>query len=109
MHEESGKDPASAWVVVGVLSVTVTISYGVLTYAFGIVIVPMERDLGWSRTELTGAFSLALGLWALAGVAVGAALDRYSPRFILAGGSALAGALVLAWSQIHTLIELYLV
>jgi len=81
----------------------------VLTYSFGIVLVPMQRDLGWSRIELTGAFSLALAVSALAGVVVGAALDRYSPRALLTGGSLLGSALVLAWSQVHNRIELYLI
>src|SRR5213592_4101568 len=104
---EPPQDPPYGWLVVGTLAVTVTVSYGVLTYAFGIVLVPMQSELGWSRIELAGAFSLAV--WAVAGVAVGIALDRYSPRILLAGGSALGAGLVLAWSQIHSRLELYLV
>src|SRR6266513_1995613 len=106
---EPPRDPAYGWLVVATLAVTVTVSYGVLTYAFGIVLVPMQRELGWSRIELAGAFSLALAVWAVAGVAVGMALDRYSPRILLAGGSALGAGLVLAWSQVHSRLELYLV
>src|SRR5207247_3535606 len=88
---EPPPDPAYGWLVVGTLAVTVTVSYGVLTYAFGIVLVPMQRELGWSRIELAGAFSLALAVWAVAGVAGGIALDRDSPRIRLAGGAPLAG------------------
>src|SRR5206468_6182440 len=98
---EPPKDPPYGWLVVGTLAVTVTVSYGVLTYTFGIVLVPMQRELGWSRIELTGAFSLALAVWAVAGVGVGIAIDRYSPRVLLAGGSALAAGLVFGWSQVH--------
>ncbi len=105
----SGEDSAYAWVVVSALAVTVTVSYGVLTYTFGIVLVPMQRELGWSRLELTGAFSLALAVWAVAGVGVGIAIDRYSHRVLLAGGSALAAGMVVAWSQVHGHVQLYLV
>jgi len=104
-----GEDSAYAWVVVSALAVTVTVSYGVLTYTFGIVLVPMQRELGWSRLELTGAFSLALAVWAVAGVGVGIAIDRYSHRVLLAGGSALAAGMVVAWSQVHGHVQLYLV
>src|SRR5205823_14168471 len=97
----TGEDSAYAWLVAGTLAITVTVSYGVLTYTFGIVLVPMQRELGWSRLELTAAFSLALAVWAVAGVGVGIALDRYNPRVLLAGGSALAAGLVVAWSQVH--------
>lgn len=105
----TGEDSAYAWLVAGTLALTVTVSYGVLTYTFGIVLVPMQRELGWSRLELTGAFSLALAIWAVAGVGVGIALDRYNPRVLLAGGSALAAGLVVAWSQVHDPVQLYLV
>ena len=105
----SGEDSSYAWLVAGTLAVTVTVSYGVLTYTFGIVLVPMQRELGWSRLELTAAFSLALAVWAIGGIGAGAFLDRYPPRALLAGGSALAAGLVLAWSQVHDRVQLYLV
>ena len=54
--------PYYGWVLVGALGVTETISWGVLYYAFSVFLTPMETDLGWSRAETTGAFSLALVL-----------------------------------------------
>jgi hypothetical protein len=48
------------WLLVGALSVTVTVAYGVLQYAFGVLLPFMHQDLEWSRTAITGAFSLAL-------------------------------------------------
>ena len=50
-----------AWGIVGALSVTETVSWGILYYAFAAFLVPMQRDLGYSAAQLTGAFSLALG------------------------------------------------
>ena len=44
-----------AWAIVGALSVTETVSWGVLYYAFAVFLVPMERELGFSAAELTGA------------------------------------------------------
>ena len=88
----SREDSTYAWVVVSALAVTVTVSYGVLTYTFGIVLVPMQRELGWSRIELTGAFSLALAVWAVAGVGVGIAIDRSIPMIVAMLGVLKAGA-----------------
>ena len=31
-----------------------------LFYTYGVLLLPMERDLGWRRSVLTGAFSSAL-------------------------------------------------
>lgn len=109
LARNAAEDSAYAWLVVAALSVSVTVSYGVLTYAFGVVLVPMQNELGWSRIELTGAFSVALAVWAAAGVGIGAALDRFSHRIVLAGGSALAAGLVVAWSQVRTPGQLYVV
>ena len=60
-----------AWGIVAALSVTETVSWGILYYAFAVFLVPMQRDLGYSAAQLTGAFSLALGVSAVAGIAVG--------------------------------------
>jgi hypothetical protein len=47
--------PRGGWVLVAKLAVAETTSYGVLAYAFGVFVLPMQHDLGWSRTALTGA------------------------------------------------------
>lgn len=97
--------------IVAALSVTESVSYGVLGYAFAVLLVPMQRELGWSRTTLTGAYSLALGISALTGLLVGRLLDRPggSPRALMTAGSALAALAVLGWSRVTTIAQLYLV
>jgi MFS family permease len=89
------------------LSATTTVGYGVLFYAYGVLLLPMERDLGWSRSVLTGAFSLALLVSAVAGIAVGRHLDRRSPRRVMTLGSVAGVLLVLAWSQVQGLAAFY--
>ncbi len=96
------------WVLVVALGVTQTISWGVLYYAFSVLIAPMEQTLGWSRGELTGAFSLALLLSGLAAVPVGRWLDRHGPRVLMTAGSCAGVLLVLAWSRSANLISFYL-
>ena len=103
------RDGPRAWAIVAALSVTETVSWGVLYYAFGVFLVPMRRELAWSPAELTGAFSAALLVSALAGVLAGRWLDRRGPRGLMTVGSLLAVALVLAWSRVETLLGLYAV
>jgi MFS family permease len=98
----------SRWATVAALAVTETVSWGVLYYAFAVFLVPMQRDLGWSRAELSGAFSLALATSALAAFPVGRWLDRHSPRPLMTLGSLLGALLVLAWSRVDTLPSFYL-
>lgn len=97
-----------AWAIVGALSVTETVSWGVLYYAFAVFLVPMQYDLGYSAAQLTGAFSIALLVAGLAGIAVGRHLDRHGPRALMTGGSIAGVALVLSWSQVDDLAAFYL-
>jgi predicted MFS family arabinose efflux permease len=96
-----------AWAIVGALSVTETVSWGILYYAFAAFLIPMHRDLGFSTAQLTGAFSLALAVSAGAGVFVGRFLDRHSPRGLMTVASIAGASLVVAWSRIDGLFALY--
>jgi MFS family permease len=95
------------WAIAGTLSVTETVSWGVLYYAFAVFLVPMRESLGFSTAQLTGAFSLGLAVSAPAGIAVGRWLDRRSPRGPMTAGSLAGAALVAAWSQVDGLAALY--
>ena len=112
--EESNDKPASpawrtrAWGIVGALSITETVSWGILYYAFAVFLLPMQQELGHSAAQLAGAFSLALLVSAVAGIAVGRHLDRRGPRALMTSGSVAGVLLVLAWSQVHGLAAFYL-
>jgi MFS family permease len=101
--------PYYGWVLVGTLGVTETISWGVLYYAFSVFLTPMETELGWSRAETTGAFSLALVLSGFAAIVAGRWLDRRGGRGLMTVGSCVGALLVLAWSSTSTLPVLYVV
>jgi MFS family permease len=73
-----------------VLCFTVTTSYGVLFYAFPVLLTDISAQTGWSRTALTGAFSAALLVAAVVGVPLGHHLDRRGPRGAMTAGSILA-------------------
>ncbi|HQY30166.1 MAG TPA: MFS transporter [Thermomicrobiales bacterium] len=96
------------WTIVGTLSLTETVSWGVLYYAFAVFLVPMHRELGWSNAQMTGAYSLALLLSGLTAPLVGRWIDQRGSRVLMTGGSALGVAQVLGWSQVNTLWAFYL-
>lgn len=97
------------WVIVSTLCVTETISWGVLYYAFGILLTPMEQAMGWSRAETSGAFSLAVLVSAIAAVPAGRWVDRGGARPLMTLGSIAATALMVAWARVESLPALYLV
>jgi MFS family permease len=69
----------------------------------------MEQDLGASRVAVTGAFSVGLGVSALAALPVGRWIDRHGARGLMTVGSCLATLLTFAWSRVETLPALYAV
>jgi MFS family permease len=97
------------WVQLVALSITETTSWGILYYSFSVFLTPMAAETGWSRAEMTGAFSVALLISGLAATPVGRWIDRRGPRLLMTVGSCFATALVFAWSQVATLLQLYVV
>ena len=97
------------WYIAFALAITETVSWGIIYYAFTVFITPMEAELGWSRTELTGAFSLSLLIAGAMAFPVGTWIDRHGARWLMTTGSILASLLVVAWSQVNDLTTFYLV
>jgi MFS family permease len=94
-------------VILATLSTTEIVSWGVLVYAFPVLITPMESEFGWSRGEVTGAFSVALLASALAAIPAGRWLDRRGPRGLMTAGSVIAVLSLAAWSRIGEAWQLY--
>src|SRR5262245_15242977 len=97
------------WVLLGAVSTTEVVSWGILYYAFTVFVAPMQAELGWSRVAITGAYSLALLCSGLAAVPVGRWLDRHGPRALMTTGSILGSLLLVAWSQVADLWAFYLI
>jgi MFS family permease len=97
------------WWIVGALAVTQTVGYGVLYYAFAVLLHPMAVSLRASTTAVTGALTASVLAGAVMAVPVGRWLDRHGGRALMTGGSVAATALVAAWSRVHTVAQLYAV
>ena len=95
------------WIVVATLSVTETVSWGIVYYGFPVFLRSMEEDLHASRVAITGAFSVGLAVSAVAAIPVGRWLDRHGPRALMTAGSCLATSLMVAWSRVETLWAFY--
>ncbi len=81
--------------IVWPLAIAETITWATLYYSFPALLLEWERQLGWSRTELTGAFTLALAVSAVCSPLMGRVIDRGYGSHVFAG-SALLGGLLLA-------------
>lgn len=80
--------------VLATLCLTELVSWGVLYYAFPVLVIDISADTGWNHTSLTAAFSGGLLTAAAIGIPVGRWLDRHGPRWIMTAGSMLAAPAV---------------
>ncbi|MEU4555399.1 MFS transporter [Micromonospora violae] len=97
------------WRMVAALAVTSTIGYGTLYYAYAVLLTPMAATLGTSTTAVTGALTASVLAGALAALPVGRWLDHHGGHALMTTGSITATALLIAWSQVHTIEQLYAV
>ena len=97
------------WALVVTLGVTATVSYGILWYGFAAFITPMGAELGWSKTQITGAFSLAQLVAGASAIPIGRWVDRHGARGLMTAGSLLATGLLIAWSRANSLLAFYAV
>jgi len=104
-----GRKVFHGWWSVLALSITETVSFGVLYYAFTVFVSPMARELGTSVATVAGAYAIGMVVAGLAAAPVGAWLDRHGARALMTAGSLAAGALLMAWSFVDGVVALYLV
>lgn len=100
--------PYYGWVLVVTLGLTTIISYGTTQYLFGVLVVPIDQELGWDRASLSGAYSLMLVLAGLLGVPIGRFVDRHGARLAMTVGSVLGGLSLVGLATIHALWQFYL-
>ncbi|KAB1107691.1 MFS transporter [Micromonospora aurantiaca] len=97
------------WRIVAALAITSTVGYGTIYYAYAVLLGPMATSLGASITAVTGALTVSVLAGALMAIAVGRWLDRHGGRALMTLGSITATALLIAWSQVQTIGQLYAV
>ncbi len=83
------------------------INWGVLYYAFGVLLAPVARDLSLPRWIVAGAFSTALFTSAVAAPAVGRWSDRGHGLAMMTAGGILAAVLLAAWALLPGAAMLY--
>ena len=74
------------------------VNWGVLYYAFAVLLVPLEQSLGAPRWAVAGAFSLGLLASAAAAPAVGRLADRGQGPVVMRAGGLIAAGVLVGWA-----------
>ncbi len=99
--------PGTAWLLIVALAIGQVCSWGSIYYSFSLFVVPMETELGWSRTALNGAIAVGLLVSGVCAYPAGRWIDAHGGRGLMAAGSMIAAALLAAWSRVGSLPAFY--
>ena len=88
------------WVVIGGM-VSIAISSGMFMHGFQFYFEPMRRQFGWSRTLISGAYTLSRLESGFLGPLGGWLVQRFGSRIVMAGGFVIlsAGLALLSLTQ----------
>lgn len=94
------RSPARGTYLVAALGVTTIVSYGATQYLFGLLVVPLANEFGWSRAALSGAYGLSALVAGLVGLPIGHVVDRFGGRMLMTTGSLVCAVGLLALTRI---------
>ena len=96
------------WVVVGAGALVMVLGTVPLFQGMTAWFVVLEKQFGWSRTQLSIAFSLTRVEGSIMGPVAGYLVDRFGSRTMVALGMIIAGGGFLILSVTNSLWHLYL-
>ncbi len=96
------------WVVSGAFGIQILLS-ALLMQSFGAYVPVLQDQFGWSKAELSAAFSLQRVESGLLGPLQGWLLDRFGPRNVMRVGLTLFGIGLMLFSLVNSLTTFYLV
>ncbi|GIF07342.1 MFS transporter [Actinoplanes siamensis] len=95
------------WWLVATFAITQTIGYGTLYYSFAVLLHPIAASLHTTPAAVTGALTTAILVQAAMAMPVGRLLDRHGGRALMTAGSVLGAGMLIAWSQVQAVWQLY--
>jgi MFS family permease len=94
------------WVVAGTMGLQL-LQAALLSQVFGVYVVALTGEFGWSKAAVAGGFALVQLLGGLLGPVQGYALERFGPRRVIALGVVVFGLGLAAVGTVDTLAAYY--
>ena len=94
------------WRIVAAAFVILFTAYGA-QYCFGVFFAALLTEFHWSRTGLSGVFSLYAFTYCVVGFPAGRLTDRWGPRVVIACGALFLGAALVAMAGVTALWQAY--
>lgn len=97
------------WYIVGLSFLSNLIGGGIGGYSLGVFMVPMQEELGWTRTAISGVPAVSALINALLIPIVGPWLDGHGGKPLMVGGALFLGAGLMATALVQEVWQFYLV
>ena len=97
------------WYIVGVVLAGGIPRVGLNGSFFGIFLKPLSEEFGWTRSEVAMAVTIGTLIAAGLGIYLGRVLDRFGPRWMMAGGFALLAGSYFGLAFVNSLVAFYLI
>ena len=97
------------WFIVGVVLSGGSPRVGLNGSVFGIFLKPMSQEFGWTRAETTWAVTIGTVIAAALGIILGRVLDRFGPRWMMAGGFGLLALSYFGLATVSSLIGFFVI
>ena len=92
--------------VVGAAVLIMTLAWGA-NRTFGVFLPPMLHEFGWTRGQISGAFTLCMIMMGAMSIAAGRLTDRVGPKAVLIGCSLFLGFGYFLSSRVSTVWQFY--
>jgi MFS family permease len=107
MTADIDPDPRVAWLMVAACAAMVAMGFGAVVN-IAVFLTPLGMEFGWSRADLSLAYSIASIGTGLGGIAMGHFADRVPIRRVVLCGALVPGIAFLLLSRLNSTLELYL-
>lgn len=97
------------WWIVAAGTLTIAINGATYFYGMAVFFTPLIQEFGWSRTALSGVFSIARLQAGIAGPLTGLAIDRWGPRRMMMVGLVIMALGFFLLSRVTSLIAFYVI
>ena len=94
------------WRIVAAAFTILFTAYGA-QYCFGVFFAALLAEFHWSRTGLSGVFSVYTFVYCVSGFPAGRLTDRWGPRVVITGGGILLGGALAAMAGVVALWQAY--
>jgi sugar phosphate permease len=94
------------WMVAGGFVIQFLTS-GLVNQSYGAYVVLLRDEFGWSKTQLSGAYSMQQLIGGVLGPGQGWIIDRFGPRTLMQIGVVILGVGFILFGQVHSLLAFY--